>query len=67
MTSAQQTVLQHMADGDWYLGAALTVSGPIMGALYRAEMIRPAGDGDGYLDDMWTITPKGEAFLEGVV
>ena len=65
MTHTQRTTLAQMQDSEWYLGADLTRSGNILGALQAAGYIRKAGDDHAMLFDLWTITPDGIRAVEG--
>lgn len=63
MTPRQHTALARMSDEEWRLGADIG-AGNLVAALSRAGYLRCAGDGAGYSDDNWVITPDGLKALE---
>lgn len=67
ISDKQREVLFRMTDGRWYLGRDLTHAPQILAALLSKDLVRYAGDGDGYLNDKWTITPEGGAAVGVVV
>ena len=64
LTHTQHAILRTMADGDWHLGSTLTKSGGVLADMCHIGMIKPAGKGNGYMFDLFSITPAGEIALE---